>query len=125
MFSYLNVSTVVDKIIISFQVNNQAQNNNISTFINEKHFCQGCDWFIVCYPRRRKSNGVIFGSFRTYRKMAAVVEVSCSEFDSSVFSFRYTNCDKFPQVLIIMNGLGPFQTSHFSCAEYNANEVEQ
>ena len=22
-------------------------------------------------------------------------------------------------------GLGPFQTSHFSCAEYNANEVEQ
>ena len=23
------------------------------------------------------------------------------------------------------NQLGPFQTSHFSCAEYNANEVEQ
>ena len=33
-----------------------------------------------------------------YRKMAAVIEVSCSEspFDSSVFSFRFTNYDTFP-----------------------------
>ena len=54
------------------------------------------------------------GSFLTrlelkYRKMhmAAVVDVSCNEphLDSPVFSFRFTNCDTFDQVLIIMNGL--------------------
>ena len=27
--------------------------------------------------------------------------------------------------LLPVFALGPFQTSHFSCAEYNANEVEQ
>ena len=39
--------------------------------------------------------------------MAAIVEISCSEtpFDSSVFSFSYTNYDTFAKVLIIMNGL--------------------
>ena len=88
-------------------MNNPAQNNDISTFMNEKHFCQGCDWFLVCVPRRRSSNGVIFGSFTTQVSKDGVVEVSCSElrFDSSVFSFRFTNYDTFAQVLIIMNGL--------------------
>ena len=53
------------RTVMSLQVNSPAQNNDISTFMNEKHFCQGCDWFLVCYPRRRKSKVVIFGSFRT------------------------------------------------------------
>ena len=73
-------------------MNNPAQNNDISTFMNETPFCQGCDWFLVCYPRRRKRNGIIFGWFRTQvsKEMAAVIEVSCSEppFDSSVFFFQ-------------------------------------
>ena len=88
-------------------MNNPAQNNDISTFMNEKYFCQGCDWFLVCDPRRRSSNGVIFGSFTTQVSKDGVVEVSCSEprFDSSVFSFRFTNYDTFARVLIIMNGL--------------------
>ena len=43
----------------------------------------------------------------TVRVVLATIEVSCSEpcFDSSVFSFRFTNYDTFAQVLIIMNGL--------------------
>ena len=73
---------------MSLQVNNPAQNNNISTFMNEKHFCQGCDWFLVCDPRRRSNNGVIFGLFTTQvSKDGCFVEVSCSEprFDSCFF----------------------------------------
>ena len=83
------------------QVNNQGQNNDISTFLNEKHFCRGCDWFSLCYQRRRKSNGTIF------RKVAAVIEISCSEppFDGFFFSFGFTNYDTFAEVLIILNGL--------------------
>ena len=71
---------------MSLQVNNPGQNNNISSFMNEKKNCRGFDWFLVCYPRRRKSNGTIFGSFL---KIAAVIEVSCSEqpFDSFGFFF--------------------------------------
>ena len=89
-------------------MNSLGQNNNISTFMNEKHFCQGCDWFLMCYPRRQKSNGTIFGSFLKYRKMASVIEVSCSSppFDSfGFFPFRFTSYDTFAQVLIILNGL--------------------
>ena len=33
--------------------------------------------FYLYYPRRWKSNGTIFGSFLKYRKMAAIIEVSC------------------------------------------------
>ena len=56
---------------MSLQVNSTAQNNDISTFMNGKHFCQGCDWFLVCYPRRRKSNVVILARLELkYRKMA-------------------------------------------------------
>ena len=32
--------------VISLQVNNPGQ-NNISIFMNEKHFFQGCDWFLL------------------------------------------------------------------------------
>ena len=61
-------------------MNSPGHNNDISTFMNEKPFCQGCDWFLVCYPRRRKSNGIIFGRLELkYQKLAAVIEVSCSE----------------------------------------------
>ena len=106
---------------MSLKVNSPCQNKDISTFMNEKPFCQGSDWFLVYYPRRQKSNGVIFGSFRTQvsKEMAAVIEVSCSElpFDSSVFSFSYTNYDTLAQVLIIMNGL-----LFFNCAWLNVNK---
>ena len=52
-----------------------------------------------------------------YQKMAAVVEVSCSEphFDNSVFSFRFTYYDRFAQVLIITNGLLFFNCSLVEC----------
>ena len=52
-----------------------------------------------------------------YRKMAAVVEVSCSEkpFDSSVFSLSYTNYDTFAKVLKIMNGLLFFDCCLVEC----------
>ena len=51
------------------------------------------------------------------REMAAVVEVSCSEtpFDSSVFSFSYTNYDTFAEVIIIMNGLLFFNCCLVEC----------
>ena len=76
---------------MSLQENNLGQNNDISSFMNEKHFCQGSDWFLVCYPRRRKSNASIFGLFLKYPKIAAVyIDDSCSEppFDNFVFSFQ-------------------------------------
>ena len=70
-------------------------------------FVEAVIGFYLCYPRRRKSNGTIFGSFLKYRKMATLIEVSCREppFNSFVFSFGFTNYDKFAQVLIILNGL--------------------
>ena len=63
--------------------------------------------FYLCGPRRRKINGTIFGSFLKDRKMAPVIEVSCSEppFDNFVFSFGFIIYNKFAQVLIILNGL--------------------
>ena len=69
-----------------------------------------------------QEDGRVTGSFMArlelkYRKMAAVVEVSCSETpsDSSVFSFSYTNYDIFAKVLIIMNGLLFFNCCLVEC----------
>ena len=69
-----------------------------------------------------QEDGRVSGSFLArlqlkYRKMAAVVEVSCSEprFDSSVFSFRFTNYDTFAQVLINMTGLLFFKCCLVEC----------
>ena len=69
-----------------------------------------------------QEDGRVTGSFLArlqlkYRKMAAVVEVSCSEprFDSSVLSFRFTNYDTFAQVLLIMNGLLVFNCCLVEC----------
>ena len=42
-----------------FGKNSPGQNNEISTLMNERLFCKGGDWFLVCYPRRQKSNGTI------------------------------------------------------------------
>ena len=100
---------------------NPGKNNDISTFMNEKAFCQGCDWFLVCYPRSEE-DGRVTESFLAslelkYRKMASFIQVSCSEppFDSSVFSFSSTNYDTFAQVLIIMNGLLFFNCCLVEC----------
>ena len=69
-----------------------------------------------------QEDGRVTGSFLArlelkYREMAAVVEVSCSEtpFDSSVFSFSYTNYDTFAKVLIIMNNLLFFNCCLVEC----------
>ena len=69
-----------------------------------------------------QEDGQVTGSFLARlqlkcRKMAAVVEVSCSEprFDSSYFSFRFTNYDTFAQVLIIMNDLLFFNCCLVDC----------
>ena len=32
---------------MSLHVNNPGQNKDISTFMNEKQFCQGCDGFYL------------------------------------------------------------------------------
>ena len=37
--------------VMSLQVNNTGQ-NNISTFMNEKYFCQGCDWFLLVLSKK-------------------------------------------------------------------------
>ena len=101
-------------------MNNPGQNSDISTFMNEKRFCQGSDWFLVCYPRRRKSNGIIFGSFRTQ-----VSKDGCSVLSRSVvvkrlltalFFLSVINYDTFAiKVLIIMNGLLLFNCCLVEC----------
>ena len=93
--------------VMSLQVNNPGQNSDISTFMNEKCFCQGCDWFLVCCPRRRKSNEIIFGSFRTQvsKDGCCCRQVSCSETLFFFLKISFANYDTFAKVLIIMNGL--------------------
>ena len=61
-------------------------------------FAEAVIGFYLCYPRRRKSNEIIFCSFLRYQKMAAVIQVSCSEhlhlhlcFIKSVKSFRVSH----------------------------------
>ena len=86
-----------------------------------KHiFAEAVIGFYLWYPRRRNS---ILGSFLKYRKMAAVIEVSCSEplFDSFAFSFGFTNYDTFAQVLIILNSLLPFLCFFFALLIVNKN----
>ena len=64
--------------------------------------------FYLCYPTIRKSNGIInFSSFLKFRKMAAVIEVSCSEppFELTTMIFLSDLPIAFAQVLIILKGL--------------------
>ena len=97
-------------------MSNPGQNNDILTFMNEKHFCQGCDWFLCVI----QEDGRVTGSFLACFNVTQVSkDGSCSEppFDSSVFSFSYTSYDTFAQVLIIMNVLLFFNCCLVECKQ--------
>ena len=85
------------------QVNNWCQNKKISTFMKENIFAEAVIGFYLCYPKRQKSNRIIFGSFFKHRMMAAVFEVSYSE-PPLFLLVDLPNYDTFAQVLIISNG---------------------
>ena len=89
-------------------MNNPSQNNDISIFMNGKHFCQGCDWFLVYYSRRRKRP--ISARFSSIEKWLLLSRSVAGNrlLKALFFLFRLTNYDTFAQVLKILNGLLSF-----------------
>ena len=89
--------------VMGLQVKNPGQTTTFQFLWMKIIFAEAVIGFYLCYPRRRNSNGTIFGSFLKYRKMAAVIEDSL--LTTLFFPFGFINYDKFFQVLISLNGL--------------------